>query len=140
MKNFKHCIIFVLAVCLAGICSFPCQAEDQETVSLKFKHFAGKWIGTLQDAYLHTKDAPKLVITEDQYAARYYYLDESSIKTSVKKAGGTGNMYTGMLQYKEYLLESTGKTRDLAESGKFTVRSVKQMTEIFLYDNGSWER
>ncbi len=58
----------------------------------------------------------------------------------MKPADSEDDMYTGVLQYREYLFESIGRTRDLAKTGKYTVRSVRQMTEIFLYDKGSWVR
>ncbi len=54
----------------------------------------------------------------------------------MKPADSEDDMYTGVLQYREYLFESIGRTRDLAKTGKYTVRSVRQMTEIFLYDKG----
>jgi hypothetical protein len=140
MKICKFSIIIVLVLCLTGLSPFPCQAEDKQTVSIEFQRFVQKWVDTLQKSYKYTQDAPELIVKGNQHIARYFHLDASSIKTEVKKAENTKDMYTGVLQYREYLFQSIGKTRDLAASGDYTVRSVRQMTEIFLYDNGTWVR
>jgi len=58
----------------------------------------------------------------------------------VKKSDGSSGIYTGVLQYNEYLFQSAGSTRQLAETGKFEPGPMRQMIEIFLYEKGSWVR
>ena len=140
MKAFNRYFIMALMALWIGVVSSPCQAEDLDTVSLKFKEFAEEWVGKLQASYLYTHDNPELVQTGNQYTVRYYHLDQTSIKTEVKKADHSNQIYTGVLQYNEYLFQSTGQTRQSAETGKFSVKSMKQMSEIFLYEKGSWVR
>lgn len=125
---------------MAGLFSYPCQADDFDTVSSSFKKFSRDWVTRLQSSYLYTQDSPGIVKKNGQYVASFDHLDENSVKTSVKKADGPGRIYTGLLQYNEYLFQSTGKTRDLAGAGRFTAKSMKQMTEIFLYKDGAWMR
>jgi len=136
----RYFIMILIALSAGGIFSYPCQAEDLDTVSLKFQEFVQEWVLKLQTSYLYTHDKPELIQTSNQYTARYYHLDETSIKTEVKKADNSNQIYTGVLQYNEYLFQSAGQTRQLAETGKFAVKSMKQMTEIFLYEKGSWVR
>lgn len=141
MKNLNRYSIMILVILsLWAVFPCPCQADDPDTVNLKFQEFVQEWVAKLQSSYLYTRDKPELVEAKNQYIARYYHLDETSIKTEVKKSDNSNQVYTGVLQYNEFLFQSTGTTRQLAETGKFKAGSMRQMTEIFLYEKGSWVR
>ena len=140
MKNKKRIITTIVMILMAGVFSCPCQADDFGAVNTKFQSFSRAWVIKLQASYLHSKETPSLVKQENQYVASYYYLDENSIKTDIKQARGSNTTYTGLLQYNEYLLQSIAQTQSLAKAGPFVPKSLKQMTEIFLYENGSWIR
>jgi hypothetical protein len=118
----------------------PCQADDLEKVDQQFQQFVQEWVEKLQTAYLYNRETPELLEKEGAYVARYFQLDPDSIKIDVKRASGETGVYTGVLQYNEILFQSTGPTRRLAEKGQYTVKCVRKMIEIFLYDNGTWIR
>lgn len=140
MNSRKFQITAILIILMAVIFLPPCLADDFDIVNTKFQRFSQEWVIKLQTSYLYTRNSPNIVKKGNQYLAAYYYLDESSIKTNVKQAKESSNIYTGLLQYNEYLLQSTGQTKHLAKSGQFSAKSLKQMTEIFLYKDGSWIR
>ncbi|WP_156887697.1 hypothetical protein [Desulfotignum balticum] len=127
-------------ILLAGVLTFPCQADDLSRVDQQFDQFVQNWVKKLQTAYLYTRETPEVIEKEGQYVARYFYLDPGSMKTDVKPVSGESNVYTGVLEYKEILFQSTGQTPHLAETGAYAPKCVRQMIEIFLYDKGSWVR
>jgi hypothetical protein len=124
----------------AGVLTHPCQADDLSRVDQQFGQFVQNWVKQLQTAYLYTRETPEVINKDGRYVARYFYLDPGSMKTDVKQVSGESNVYTGVLEYREILYQSTGQTRHLAETGAFAQKCVRQMIEIFLYDKGSWVR
>ncbi len=116
----------------------PGHAESQAAVEQKFTTFAGTWILKIETAYLYTRQNPKIEFADGRYQASFYQIAADSIQTDVKAAAGSSSIFTGVLQYHEYLFQNTGATRDQALAGPFEPASLKKMTEIFLYDNGSW--
>jgi hypothetical protein len=138
MKSNYLCIA-ALAIILAGLFfNLPCYAESQTAVEKKFNTFAGNWIFRIETAYLYTRKNPKIEFSNGQYRASFHQVAPDTIQTDVKPAAGSSSIFTGVLQYNEYLFQSKGATRDQALAGPFEPISLKKMTEIFLYDNGSW--
>ncbi len=60
MKIRKVALITVWVFCLAGLSPFPCQAENLETVSLRFQRFVQEWVDTLQSSYKYTQEIPEV--------------------------------------------------------------------------------
>jgi hypothetical protein len=129
-----------LIILSAGMLTHPCQADDLSRVDQQFGQFVQDWMKNLQTAYLYTQETPEVIQKEGQYVARYFYIDPGSMKTNVKQVSGELNVYTGVLEYREILYQSTGQTRHLAETGAYAPKCVRQMIEIFLYDKGTWVR
>jgi hypothetical protein len=129
-----------LIILLAGVLTHPCQADDLNRVEQQFEQFVQGWVKKLQTAYLYTRETPEVIKKDGRYVARYFYLDPGSMKTDVKQVSGESNVYTGVLEYKEFLFQATGQTRHLAETGAYAPKCVRQMIEIFLYEKGSWVR
>jgi hypothetical protein len=134
------CFLVIWIILSAGVLIHPCQADDLNRVDQQFQQFVQGWVKKLQTAYLYTHESPEVVEKDGRYVARYYHLDPGSMKTDVKRASGETNVFTGVLQYNEILFQSTGQTRDLAQTGPYSVKCVRQMVEIFLYDKGTWVR
>jgi hypothetical protein len=138
----KTALFFLMAwiILSAGVLIHPCQADDLEKVDQQFQQFVQDWVEKLQTAYLYTRETPEVIEEDGRYVARYYQLDPGNLKTDVKRASGETDVYTGVLRYNEILFQSTGQTRPLAERGQYSVKYVRQMVEIFLYDKGTWVR
>ncbi len=117
----------------------PCNAQESELgVKEAFQSFAMVWVDQLQNAYLYTSQSPKLEKKSGGVLASYHYLDRNSIKWDVKPAKNLPGVYTGVLYYNEHLVQSRGHSKPQALSGQFSTVSIKQMMEIFLYENGAW--
>lgn len=138
MKNNPAAIAVVFMVLAGLFFALPCRADTLQAVEQKFDVFARNWVFRIETAYLHTRENPKMAFADGRYQASYFYLAPDSIQTHVKPAAGSTSIFTGVLQYHEYLFQSEGTTREQALAGPFAAASLKKMTEIFLYENGSW--
>jgi len=140
-RNVHRIMVKILCTFLA-VTLFPllCHAEPQTAVEKKFETFALNWIFRIETAYLHTRKTPKIEFINGRYQASFHQIVPDSIQTDVKPASGSSTIFTGVLQYHEYLFQSTGDTQSRALAGPFEPVSLKKMTEIFLYENGSWIR
>ncbi len=117
----------------------PCNAQESKLkVKEAFAPFALAWVNQIQNAYLYNRRSPKLEKISGGALASYYYLDRSTIKWDVKPADNLPGVFTGVLYYNEHLVQSRGQSEPQALSGQFSTVSIKQMMEIFLYENGAW--
>ena len=137
-KKWRFIGLWIFLVLIPGL--LPCQAEDFPVVNEKFHTFALEWVTKIQSSYRYSQENPKIETDGDQFIASYYYLDETSVKTDVKGAKNSNQIYTGVLSYNEYLFQSRANTRSQALASKFEPVSMKQMMELFLYQDGSWVR
>ena len=138
----KHILLPVLILLSAIFFSTtPCHAQDEQTrVTAAFQAFTTDWVRQVSAAYLHHRNTPKVEHRSGIYLASYHILDTNSMRWDVKPAAGQPGVYTGVLFYNEHLVQSRGETRETAVSGEYTTVSVRQMMEIFLYENGRWVR
>ena len=123
---------------LAGWATPGIARDGQETAEARFEVFARAWTQQIRSAYLYTRQSPRMEKTASGYVASYYDLDPVSVRLDVKPAEGLPGVYTGVLYYNEHLVRSLGATRDKAAGGRFSTASIRQMMEIFLYENGEW--
>ncbi|MEH0019264.1 MAG: hypothetical protein V6Z89_06405 [Desulfobacter sp.] len=127
-----------LFVFLAGGATPGIARDGQGTAEDRFEVFARSWTQQIRGAYLYTRQSPRMEKTASGYVASYYDLDPASVRLDVKPAEGLPGVYTGVLYYDEHLVRSSGITRDKAAGGRFSTVSIRQMMEIFLYENGEW--
>lgn len=138
MKPWIFLVILILLT--SGPSLGSCLANDLHLADTQFKTFGKSWVQKIQSAYLYSREHPKIEPDGTIYVASYYYIDPASVRTDVQQAPGSDQIYTGVLHYNEYLFQSRGNTREQALAGQYAPFSMKQMMEIFLYQDGSWVR
>ncbi|MCG8635896.1 MAG: hypothetical protein MI863_18830 [Desulfobacterales bacterium] len=140
-KGKKLITSLVISLALLIQSPLPCIARESELrVKEAFASFALRWVAQVQDAYLYNRQSPRFEKTAGGVLASYHHLDRNSIKWDVKPADNLPGVYTGVLYYNEHLVQSRGQSESLAMAGPYSTVSIRQMVEIFLYENGTWVR
>ncbi len=86
--------------------------------------------------------ATKKEVTQNadgSYSGRYKAVDLATLKTRYSKPESSKAItYVGYMTYDELEYRSTGKTKNEALSGPFTVSNRQNMTELVKYVGGKW--
>jgi hypothetical protein len=127
MKN-----VFLLALLLC--CSTAFAAEDTR-VEQSFKDFCKNWVQILK------KNKPGNVFCKESaagYIAEYATMGDEH-NTAIKKTTNKKTPFIGILKYREKVFKNSAATRERAIAGPFRVASERNVTELFIYQNGEWQ-
>ena len=124
--------VFLLALLLC--CSTVFAAEDV-TVEQSFKSFCNNWVQILK------KNKPGQVFCKESkegYIAEYATMGDEH-DTAIKKTTNKKTPFVGILKYREKVFKCSASTREGAIAGPFRVASERNVTELFIYQNGEWQ-
>jgi hypothetical protein len=124
--------VFLLALLLC--CSTVFAAEDV-TVEQSFKSFCNNWVQILK------KNKPGQVFCKESkegYIAEYATMGDDH-DTAIKKTTNKKTPFVGILKYREKVFKCSAATREGAIAGPFRVASERNVTELFIYQNGEWQ-
>jgi len=124
--------VFLLALLLC--CSTVFAAEDV-TVEQSFKSFCNNWVQILK------KNKPGQVFCKESkegYIAEYATMGDEH-NTAIKKTTNKKTPFVGILKYREKVFKCSAATREGAIAGPFRVASERNVTELFIYQNGEWQ-
>jgi hypothetical protein len=124
--------VFLLALLLC--CSTVFAAEDV-TVEQSFKSFCNNWVQILK------KNKPGQVFCKESkegYIAEYATMGDEH-DTAIKKTTNKKTPFVGILKYREKVFKCSAATREGAIAGPFRVASERNVTELFIYQNGEWQ-
>jgi hypothetical protein len=124
--------VFLLALLIC--CSTVFAAEDV-TVEQSFKSFCNNWVQILK------KNKPGQVFCKESkegYIAEYATMGDEH-NTAIKKTTNKKTPFVGILKYREKVFKCSAATREGAIAGPFRVASERNVTELFIYQNGEWQ-
>jgi len=124
--------VFLLALL---ICSSTVFAAEDVTVEQSFKSFCNNWVQILK------KNKPGQVFCKESkegYIAEYATMDDEH-NTAIKKTTNKKTPFVGILKYREKVFKCSAATREGAIAGPFRVASERNVTELFIYQNGEWQ-
>jgi len=124
--------VFLLALLLC--CSTVFAVEDI-TVEQSFKSFCKNWVQILK------KNKPGQVFCKESkegYIAEYATMGDEH-NTAIKKTTNKKTPFVGILKYREKVFKNSAATRERAIAGPFRVASERNVTELFIYQNGEWQ-
>jgi hypothetical protein len=124
--------VFLLALLIC--CSTAFAAEDA-TVEQSFKSFCNNWVQILK------KNKPGQVFCKESkegYIAEYATMGDEH-NTAIKKTTNKKTPFVGILKYREKVFKCSASTREGAIAGPFRVASERNVTELFIYQNGEWQ-
>jgi hypothetical protein len=126
----KKVFLIALLIC----CSTVFAAEDA-TVEQSFKSFCNNWVQILK------KNKPGQVFCKESkegYIAEYATMGDEH-NTAIKKTTNKKTPFVGILKYREKVFKCSAATREGAIAGPFRVASERNVTELFIYQNGEWQ-
>jgi hypothetical protein len=124
--------VFLLALL---ICSSTVFAAEDVTVEQSFKSFCNNWVQILK------KNKPSQVFCKESkegYIAEYATMGDEH-NTAIKKTTNKKTPFVGILKYREKVFKCSAATRERAIAGPFRVASERNVTELFIYQNGKWQ-
>jgi hypothetical protein len=115
-------------------------AHSAEAIQKKLDIFAAETIGKLNRNALPSLNKKEVKKNADgSFTARYIEIDPSSAKTSYKKPDNPGSVtYIGYMTYNEIEYHCTAPSKEAAEKGPFSIKTVKNLTELVKYLHGKW--
>ena len=105
------------------------------TVEQSFKSFCNNWVQILK------KNKPGQVFCKESkegYIAEYATMGDEH-NTAIKKTTNKKTPFVGILKYREKVFKCSAATREGAIAGPFRVASERNVTELFIYQNGEWQ-
>ena len=124
----------IIAVALL-FCSTVLYAAEEVQVEKSFKDFCREWMSIIK------KNKPGNVFCKqdkDCYVAEYSALGDSH-DAKIKKTVNKKTPYIGILKYREKVFKNKAATRERAIAGPFTAASERNVTELFVFQNGQWQ-
>jgi hypothetical protein len=127
----KKVFLIALLVC----CSTAFASSDEATVEQSFKDFCKNWVQILK------KNKPGNVFCKESstgFIAEYATMGDDH-NTTIKKTTNKKTPFVGILKYREKVFKCSAATRERAIAGPFRVASERNVTELFIYQNGQWQ-
>lgn len=106
-------------------------------VERKFALFAASWIDKINRNYLSRQNSIEVTRDEYLFTGRYSEIEKGSVIRTVKQIP-TSSDYIGLLEYMEWVYESSGITHEDAVKGPFLPVKGRKVTEIFRYSQNRW--
>ncbi len=123
----------ILAVVL--LCCSTVFAAEEVQVEKSFKDFCNEWMRIIK------KNKPTNVFCREDkgsYVAEYSSLGDTH-DAKIKKTVNKKTPYIGILKYREKVFKNKAATREGAISGPFTAASERNVTELFVFQEGKWQ-
>jgi len=122
---------------IVAVVFFLCSAAyaDESHVEKSFNDFCKEWMSILK------KNKPNSKFCREEkgcYIAEYSFLSDEHM-TTVKKTANKKTPYIGILKYREKVFKNQAATRERALAGPFTAASERNVTELFVFQNGKWQ-
>ena len=76
--------------------------------------------------------------SKEGYIAEYATMGDEH-NTAIKKTTNKKTPFVGILKYREKVFKCSAATRERAIAGPFRVASERNVTELFIYQNGEWQ-
>lgn len=126
-KSGPACLALMLVCCAAAVC----EAAGPQPA---FERFCQNRMQCLQRTGTETMHCRK---TGNCYTAQYEQTG-TGFETQVKRTGRVETPYIGILKYRQKNYVCTAATAAAARQGPFTCSFECPVTEIFIYQNGTW--
>jgi len=123
----------MLAVAL--LCCSTVFAAEEVQVEKSFKDFCKEWMSIIK------KNKPNNVFCREDkgaYVAEYSSLGDAH-DAKIKKTVNKKTPYIGILKYREKVFKNKAATRERAIAGPFTAASERNVTELFVFQEGKWQ-
>ncbi len=126
MKTVICAVVFLL--CSAAY-------ADESHVEKSFNEFCKEWMSILKKNKPHNKFCRE---EKGGFVAEYCALSDVHVPT-VKKTANKKTPYIGILKYREKVFKNQAATREGALAGPFTAATERNVTELFVFQNGKWQ-
>jgi hypothetical protein len=120
---------------VALLCCSTVFAAEEVQVEKSFKDFCTEWMSIIK------KNKPNNVFCREDkgsYVAEYSSLGDAHNAT-IKKTVNKKTPYIGILKYREKVFKNKAATRERAIAGPFTAASERNVTELFVFQEGKWQ-
>lgn len=115
-------------------------APDLELATLQFEEVSRRLMSQIQESRTPSQNQPKLSKENDRFIASYIDIEPDTLRISVEKTDTVMTPFVGTMRYLESHYISRGRNRTKAIQGRYRKAKRVQVTEIFLYHNGTWMR
>lgn len=140
----RRCLMLMLAVLV--LCpsanGFSAEFASHEgakawQVEREFALFTADWIDKVNRNYASRQNSIEVTKEDFFFTGRFSEIEKGSVIWTVKQIP-TSPDFIGLLEYMEWVYESSGITHEDAINGPFLPVKGRKVTEIFRYSQNRW--
>ncbi len=142
--HIRRCPVLLLTVLALCLPAFGFSAEFASLdggktwqVEREFALFSADWIDKINRNYTSRQNSIEVTREKSLFTGRYSEIEKGSVIWTVKQVP-TSSDFIGLLEYMEWVYESSGITHEDAINGPFLPVKGRKVTEIFRYSQNRW--